>query len=200
MQFVAAALGVGIAHPAFPHQINKVWEVVEPSPSPITQLLWSVGLIPIPVGDYWSFVLDVLFCGLTHAAVRYHGRSNMPYWKVDKFVRNLVGPNPFRAHDAIGARGANFLTWSCLHHLSEHYGGERFVKVMPLSDLEALDAGYFDVRACNDSNRCELFVFAGDGRAILLARLDNLGKGASGAAVQSMNVHLGLDEGTGLNA
>jgi N-acetyl-gamma-glutamyl-phosphate reductase len=82
--------------------------------------------------------------------------------------------------------------------LSERYGDERFVKTMPLSDTAALEAGYFDVQACNDSNRCELFVFGGEGQAILLARLDNLGKGASGAAVQSMNVHLGLDEGLGL--
>jgi len=84
--------------------------------------------------------------------------------------------------------------------LGERYAGERFVKTMPLSDLAALDDGYFDVQACNDSNRCELFVFAGNEQAILLARLDNLGKGASGAAVQSMNVHLGLDEGLGLAA
>ncbi|NIN73072.1 MAG: hypothetical protein GTO46_14320, partial [Gemmatimonadetes bacterium] len=34
----------------------------------------------------------------------------------------LLGPNPLRAHDAIGAKGANFLTWSCLHHLAERYG------------------------------------------------------------------------------
>jgi N-acetyl-gamma-glutamyl-phosphate reductase len=84
--------------------------------------------------------------------------------------------------------------------LSERYCAERFVRTMPLSDTAALEAGYFDVQACNDSNRCELFVFAGEGQAILLARLDNLGKGASGAAVQSMNVHLGLDEGLGMLA
>jgi enoyl-CoA hydratase/carnithine racemase len=46
----------------------------------------------------------------------------MPYWKVDKFTRKHFGPNPMRAHDAIGAKGANFLTWSCLHHLSREYG------------------------------------------------------------------------------
>jgi enoyl-CoA hydratase/carnithine racemase len=46
----------------------------------------------------------------------------MPVWKIDKYVRKTVGPNPFRAHDAIGAAGANFLTWSCLHHLSQKYG------------------------------------------------------------------------------
>jgi len=120
--FPSSELGVGIAHPAFPHEINKVWETVEPEPSAATQLLWALGLIPIPVSDHWSFVLDVLFCGLTLASLRYHHAANMPYWKIDKFVRKMVGPNPFRAHDAIGAAGANFLTWSCLHHLSEKYG------------------------------------------------------------------------------
>ena len=120
--FPSSELGVGIAHPAFPHQINKIWEIVEPQPSPITQLLWALGLIPIPVSDNWSFVLDVLFCGITHAGTRYHGTNNMPYWKIDKWVRRILGPNPFRAHDAIGAKGANFLTWSCLHHLGEKYG------------------------------------------------------------------------------
>jgi enoyl-CoA hydratase len=120
--FPSRELGVGIAHPAFPHEINKVWEIVEPKPTPVTQLFWSMGLIPVVVSDDWSFVLDVLFCGVTHAALLYHRASNMPFWKVDKYVRRLVGPNPFRAHDAIGAAGANFLTWSCLHHLGKTYG------------------------------------------------------------------------------
>ena len=120
--FPRSQLGVSITHPSFPHEINKVWEVVEPSPSPITQLLWALGLIPVPVGDHWSFILDVLFCGITLAALRYHRASNMPFWKIDKYVRKHLGPNPFRAHDVIGAAGANFLTWSCLYHLSLHYG------------------------------------------------------------------------------
>jgi enoyl-CoA hydratase/carnithine racemase/3-hydroxyacyl-CoA dehydrogenase len=120
--FPSSELGVRIAHPAFPHEINKLWETVEPEPSAITQLLWSTGLIPVPVSDNWSFILDVLFCGITLAALQYHHASNMPVWKIDKYVRKLVGPNPLRAHDAIGAAGANFLTWSCLHHLSQRYG------------------------------------------------------------------------------
>jgi len=119
--FPKAELGVGILHPSFPHQINKVYEVIEDSPSDITRLLLALGLIPIPVGDYWSFILDILFCGITLAAVRYHSASNMPYWKIDKYVRKYVGPNPLRAHDVIGP-GASFLTWSCLHHLAEKYG------------------------------------------------------------------------------
>jgi enoyl-CoA hydratase/carnithine racemase/3-hydroxyacyl-CoA dehydrogenase len=120
--FPASELGVGVAHPAFPHELNKVWEVVEEETSSITRLLWALGLIPVPVSDDWSFVLDVLFCGITLASLRYHRATNMPFWKIDKFVRKFVGPNPFRAHDVIGAGGANFLTWSCLHHLSGKYG------------------------------------------------------------------------------
>src|SRR3990172_6637886 len=120
--FPSSELGVGIAHPSFPHEINKVWEIVEPKPSAITQLLWALGLIPVPVSDHWSFVLDVLFCGITLSGLRYHETTNMPFWKIDKFIRKVAGPNPFRAHDAIGAAGANFLTWSCLHHLAIHYG------------------------------------------------------------------------------
>ncbi|MBI5219058.1 MAG: hypothetical protein HY958_09025 [Bacteroidia bacterium] len=120
--FPRSSLGVGIAHPAFPHEVNKIWEIVEPAPSASSKLLWALGLIPMPVSDNWSFVLDVFFCGLTLAGSRFSEASNMPYWKIDKYIRKYLGPNPFRAHDAIGAAGANFLSWSCLHHLSKHYG------------------------------------------------------------------------------
>jgi N-acetyl-gamma-glutamyl-phosphate reductase len=78
------------------------------------------------------------------------------------------------------------------------YAGERFIRVMPLRDPATLETGFFDVQACNDSNRVDIFVFANDTQAIVMARLDNLGKGASGAAVQAMNVHLGVDETLGL--
>ncbi len=81
---------------------------------------------------------------------------------------------------------------------TQRYAGERFVRVMPLSDPATLEDGFFDVQACNDTNRVDVFVFAGEGQVMLMARLDNLGKGASGAAVQCMNVHLGVDEGLGL--
>lgn len=79
-----------------------------------------------------------------------------------------------------------------------HYAGERFIRVLPLGDASNLDSGFFDVQACNNTNRVDIGVFANDRQAIVMARLDNLGKGASGAAVQSMNIHLGLDEGQGL--
>ena len=82
--------------------------------------------------------------------------------------------------------------------LTARYAGERFIRVMPLRDPDTLEGGFFDVQANNDSNRVDIFVFANERQAILVARLDNLGKGASGAAVQAMNVHLGVDEGLGL--
>lgn len=80
----------------------------------------------------------------------------------------------------------------------QRYADERFIRVMPLRDPGTLEDGFFDVQACNDTNRVDIFVFANDTQVILMARLDNLGKGASGAAVQSMNLHLRLDEGLGL--
>ena len=82
--------------------------------------------------------------------------------------------------------------------LAARYEGERFVRVMPLADPDTLAGGFFDVTACNDTNRADVFVFANATQVLLACRLVNLGKGASGAAVQCMNVHLGVDEGLGL--
>ncbi|MEZ5945700.1 MAG: N-acetyl-gamma-glutamyl-phosphate reductase [Hyphomonas sp.] len=80
--------------------------------------------------------------------------------------------------------------------LAEAYAGEQFVKVIPLAESDALKG--LEPEACNGTNRLELFVFGSDEEARLVARLDNLGKGASGAAVQNLNIALGLDEGAGL--
>lgn len=82
--------------------------------------------------------------------------------------------------------------------LVEAYAGQRFVEVV---DLEASDVMTgIEPEALNGTNTVRLHVF-GDrngGQARLVAMLDNLGKGASGAAVQNLNIMLGLDEGTGL--
>lgn len=82
--------------------------------------------------------------------------------------------------------------------LARAYAGERFVRVLPLGDESALDAGALDVQACNGTNRADVMVFGNAEQAVVIVRLDNLGKGASGAAIQCMNLRLGLDEGTGL--
>ena len=82
--------------------------------------------------------------------------------------------------------------------LASHYDGCRFVRVMPLGVEKDLPRGYLGAEGVNGTNGIELFVFGGEERVLLVARLDNLGKGASGAAVQNMNIMLGLAEDEGL--
>jgi len=88
----------------------------------------------------------------------------------------------------------------------KHYEGSKFVEVMPLGEkgvkeADLLERGAFlapDTLA--NTNKLQIFVFPNDDakQVLLMARLDNLGKGASGAAVQNLNIALGLDETTGL--
>lgn len=89
-----------------------------------------------------------------------------------------------------------------IHHvLSEHYSDESFVRVMPYQGEGHLRGGNFlEAKLANSTNEVQLFVFASDDtqEVLLVARLDNLGKGASGAAVQNMNIMLGLPEDAGL--
>jgi N-acetyl-gamma-glutamyl-phosphate reductase len=82
--------------------------------------------------------------------------------------------------------------------LRDYYVGERFIRVAELGIDGNTVGGFFDVEGSNDTNQVDIFVFGNEERMLLVARLDNLGKGASGAAVQSMNLHLGVDEGQGL--
>ncbi len=78
------------------------------------------------------------------------------------------------------------------------YAGERFVSVASLDEARALKT--LDPEGLNGANQLKLFVFGepASRQARLVALLDNLGKGASGAAVQNLNLMLGLDEGAGL--
>ena len=79
--------------------------------------------------------------------------------------------------------------------LAKRYAGSTYVSVMP-SESEAARDGRIEPEALNETNMLELYVFASDKhrQAVLVARLDNLGKGASGAAVQNMRLMLGLAE------
>jgi N-acetyl-gamma-glutamyl-phosphate reductase len=78
--------------------------------------------------------------------------------------------------------------------LAKRYAGSKYVSVMPLENA-ASKGGRLEPEALNETNMLELYVFASDkhGQAVLVARLDNLGKGASGAAVQNMRLMLGLE-------
>ncbi len=77
--------------------------------------------------------------------------------------------------------------------LAKRYAGSTYVSVMPL-DNAATKKGRIEPEALNETNLLELYVFASPKypQAVLVARLDNLGKGASGAAVQNMRLMLGL--------
>ncbi len=89
------------------------------------------------------------------------------------------------------------LTAKNIHEVfCEHYQKEKFVKVMPFEDDSLLFDGAVDITACNDTNNAEIFVFGNDskGSTVIMTRLDNLGKGASGAAIQNMNIMLGFHE------
>lgn len=77
--------------------------------------------------------------------------------------------------------------------LASHYAGSRFVTVAEMTDTARVEP-----ESLNGTNELKLYVFAGDEQAVLMAQLDNLGKGASGSCVQNLNIMLGLDEGEGL--
>ena len=82
--------------------------------------------------------------------------------------------------------------WECL---SDHYAGQRLVTVAPLGGDESVI--YASTYAGRDTMRIQV---SGHGNQCMVTTIfDNLGKGASGAAIQNMNILLGLDEATGLN-
>ena len=82
--------------------------------------------------------------------------------------------------------------------LADYYAGEKFVRVMPYPADDYLKNGFMTFTDCNDTNNLEIFVFGGNDRVLVSARFDNLGKGASGAAVQNMNLVMGVEESMGL--
>ena len=93
--------------------------------------------------------------------------------------------------------------------LADFYQGETFIRVADRNETAALQAarsgaagyvGALDPEAMNNTNNMMLYVFGNEAtrQVRLVAILDNLGKGASGAAVQNLNLALGLEEGAGL--
>lgn len=84
--------------------------------------------------------------------------------------------------------------------LATRYARELFVRVRPIG-VATDDEWAFDPRGSNDTNRIEISVVPHpSGHVLLVALLDNLGKGAAGAAIQNLNLMLGLPEGAGLSA
>ena len=83
--------------------------------------------------------------------------------------------------------------------LSDHYSRHLFTDIAPLAESGSRQR--LDPEEQNDTNTIRFHVFANEtnGHCVLAATLDNLGKGASGAAVQNMNLMLGLEESLGLS-
>ena len=82
--------------------------------------------------------------------------------------------------------------------LAARYAGERCIRMLPLGGGDAAPDGYINVTDCNDTNRVDLLVSGNAEQILVAARLDNLGKGAAGAAVQNLNLMLGLPEYQGV--
>jgi len=91
--------------------------------------------------------------------------------------------------------------------LSAFYADSRFIEVMPLGEAAWKEKGLLErgtflrPDTLKDSNKLQIFLYCNDAAetCVIASRLDNLGKGASGAAVQNLNIALGLDESAGLS-
>ena len=95
-----------------------------------------------------------------------------------------------------GGKVSPELVWETL---ASYYDGCQMVTVKPYEDGILCDGkAYVDAMACNGTDRAELFVLGNRERMTIVCRLDNLGKGAAGAAIQNMNLMMGFPEATGL--
>jgi len=111
---------------------------------------------------------------------------------VGNFAQGMVVQIPLHLNTIAGAP-----TFKDVHEaLANHYDSDGFIQVLPLN----ADQGRIEAEAMNGTNTLQLQVCgnADKGQAVLVAVLDNLGKGASGAAVQNLNLMMGVDPATGL--
>lgn len=113
---------------------------------------------------------------------------------VDDYYNGMVVTIPLHLR-AMAKRTSAQHVWEVM---AEHYEGQNFVKVMPFQGEGVLADGFLAANTLKDTNLMQIFVFGNDDHVLLCSRLDNLGKGASGAAVQCMNIMMGIDETTGL--
>ena len=113
---------------------------------------------------------------------------------VSDYYSGMVVSVPFYADMLNGKQ-----TPETIHkYFEEYFAGEKFIKVMPLGK-EADYRGFLGGNGCSGWDGMEIYVTGNEERILVSARFDNLGKGASGAAVQCLNIMLGCDEAKGLN-
>ena len=136
----------------------------------------------------------------------YAGLDRAPIFMpaVGAFAQGMVVSVPIHCGQDLAKAGAS---GDEVHAaLAAHYAGCSFVEVMPRGTDAWVEQGLLErgaflrPDALNDSNKLQIFVYDNADRqtCVVAVRLDNLGKGASGAAVQNLNIALGLDEGAGL--
>src|SRR3954464_14343240 len=122
----------------------------------------------------------------------YSGLTRRPIFvpSVGNYRQGMLVSVPLHLDTLPGKPGASDLHAA----LAKRYAGSAHVNVMPLKN-EAAKSGKLEPEALNETNMLELYVFGSDKyhQAVLVARLDNLGKGASGAAVQNLRLMLGLE-------
>lgn len=93
----------------------------------------------------------------------------------------------------------NSVTASQIYKMyTEQYNGANMVEVMPLMTADEQKSFFLASNTLSGLNKMQIFVFGDDEHILLCSRLDNLGKGASGAAVQCLNIMMGIDETAGL--
>ncbi|MDR0495958.1 MAG: N-acetyl-gamma-glutamyl-phosphate reductase [Treponema sp.] len=109
---------------------------------------------------------------------------------VSGYYRGMIVAIPL--HTELLSKKADASCLSEFYH--DYYQGQHFVKVLPFNIQDEFEWGYMNAESCNNTNNIEILVFGDDRHILLVSRLDNLGKGASGAAVQNMNIMLGLEE------
>lgn len=80
---------------------------------------------------------------------------------------------------------------------ADHYKDQKFISIENMSS-QSISDGFLASSTLSDTNKMQIFILGNDEQVLLCSRLDNLGKGASGAAVQCLNIMMGIDETTGL--
>jgi N-acetyl-gamma-glutamyl-phosphate reductase len=155
------------------------------------------GAAPYELLHYGNYRLDLAHKHLPEMT-KWAGLSRAPLFlpAVDHFYRGMLVHLPLHASLLAAWKTDARAIAACLR---EGYRDERFVRVKEASKENLRDGTFLDPRAVNGTNFADLYVLASDdGHANVSVCLDNLGKGASGAAVQNLNLMLGFPEETGL--
>lgn len=92
----------------------------------------------------------------------------------------------------------NFNQINLINFYKNYYKGEQFIKIFDKDKIKNIDDGFISPTDCNNSNNLDILIFENSESILIVTRFDNLGKGASGAAVQNMNIIIGVPENKGL--